>query len=91
MQPHKVVSQTGWLAARKAHLATEKKFTAARDELSRRRDGGGLRHRDTDWISAAPCGVRYRLPAVDRAWRARRWHMVEASIESLADGVVALP
>src|ERR1035437_10802946 len=43
MQPHKVVSQTEWLAARKAHLATEKKFTAARDELSRQR-------RELPWV-----------------------------------------
>ena len=43
MQPHKVVSQTEWLAARKAHLATEKKFTAARDKMSRQR-------RELPWV-----------------------------------------
>ncbi len=37
MQPHKVVSEQEWLAARKAHLAKEKEFTRARDELSRQR------------------------------------------------------
>jgi predicted dithiol-disulfide oxidoreductase (DUF899 family) len=37
MQPHKIVSQTEWLAARKALLANEKQFTKARDELSRER------------------------------------------------------
>jgi predicted dithiol-disulfide oxidoreductase (DUF899 family) len=37
MQPHKVVSQSEWLEARKAHLAAEKEFTRARDELSRQR------------------------------------------------------
>jgi predicted dithiol-disulfide oxidoreductase (DUF899 family) len=37
MQPHKVVSQTEWLTARKAFLETEKRFTQARDELSRQR------------------------------------------------------
>jgi predicted dithiol-disulfide oxidoreductase (DUF899 family) len=37
MQPHKIVSQAEWLAARKAHLALEKQFTKARDELSRQR------------------------------------------------------
>jgi predicted dithiol-disulfide oxidoreductase (DUF899 family) len=37
MQPHKIVSRDDWLAARKAHLADEKAFTCARDELSRKR------------------------------------------------------
>src|SRR5438552_12502889 len=43
MQPHKIVSETEWIAARKAHLAAEKKFTEARDELSRRR-------RELPWV-----------------------------------------
>ena len=34
---HAIVSQTEWLAARKALLAKEKEFTKARDELSRQR------------------------------------------------------
>ena len=42
MQPHKIVSRDEWLAARKAHLADEKAFTRARDELSRKR-------RDLPW------------------------------------------
>jgi predicted dithiol-disulfide oxidoreductase (DUF899 family) len=37
MEPHKVVSPDEWLAARKAHLATEKEFSKIRDELSRQR------------------------------------------------------
>ena len=37
MQPHKIVSQSEWLAARKAFLEAEKRFTHARDELSRQR------------------------------------------------------
>lgn len=37
MQPHKIVSQEEWLAARKAHLANEKKFTKMRDQLSEER------------------------------------------------------
>lgn len=37
MQPHKIVSQIEWTTARKAFLETEKKFTRARDELSRQR------------------------------------------------------
>jgi predicted dithiol-disulfide oxidoreductase (DUF899 family) len=37
MQPHKIVSHDEWVAARKAHLADEKAFTRARDELSRKR------------------------------------------------------
>ncbi len=37
MQPHKVVSESEWLAARKSLLAREKAFTKARDELSRQR------------------------------------------------------
>jgi predicted dithiol-disulfide oxidoreductase (DUF899 family) len=43
MTPHKVVSQGEWLTARKAHLANEKKFTKARDELSRQR-------RELPWV-----------------------------------------
>jgi predicted dithiol-disulfide oxidoreductase (DUF899 family) len=43
MQQHKVVSEAEWLAARKAHLAAEKEFTRARDELARRR-------RDLPWV-----------------------------------------
>ena len=40
---HKVVSQDEWLNARKQHLADEKAFTKARDELSRKR-------RDLPWV-----------------------------------------
>ena len=43
MQPHKIVSESEWIAARKAHLAAEKKFTEARDELSRQR-------RELPWV-----------------------------------------
>ena len=43
MQPHKIVSQEEWLAARKAHLAKEKEFTKARDALSRQR-------RELPWV-----------------------------------------
>ena len=43
MQPHKIVSESEWVAARKAHLAVEKKFTEARDELSRQR-------RELPWV-----------------------------------------
>jgi predicted dithiol-disulfide oxidoreductase (DUF899 family) len=43
MQPHKIVSRSEWLAARKALLADEKKFTHARDELSRQR-------RELPWV-----------------------------------------
>ena len=43
MQPHKIVSETEWIATRKAHLAAEKKFTEARDELSRQR-------RELPWV-----------------------------------------
>ena len=43
MEPHKVVSQDEWLAARKTHLANEKKFTKARDELSKQR-------RELPWV-----------------------------------------
>jgi predicted dithiol-disulfide oxidoreductase (DUF899 family) len=42
MQPHKIVSRDEWLAARRAHLADEKAFSRARDELSRKR-------RDLPW------------------------------------------
>src|SRR3954469_18739512 len=43
MQPHKIVSEAEWIAARQAHLAVEKKFTEARDELSRQR-------RELPWV-----------------------------------------
>ncbi len=43
MQQHKVVSQSEWLAARKAFLENEKRFTRARDELSRQR-------RELPWV-----------------------------------------
>jgi predicted dithiol-disulfide oxidoreductase (DUF899 family) len=43
MQPHNVVSRAEWLAARKAHLAQEKKFSKARDELARQR-------RELPWV-----------------------------------------
>jgi predicted dithiol-disulfide oxidoreductase (DUF899 family) len=43
MEPHKVVSRSEWLAARKSLLANEKQFTQARDELSRQR-------RELPWI-----------------------------------------
>jgi predicted dithiol-disulfide oxidoreductase (DUF899 family) len=43
MQPHKIVSQDEWLAARKAHLAEEKTFSRARDALSAKR-------RELPWV-----------------------------------------
>src|ERR1700680_4883692 len=43
MQPHKIVSQDEWIAARKAHLAEEKAFSKARDALARKR-------RELPWV-----------------------------------------
>src|ERR1700732_3143245 len=43
MEPHRIVSQNEWLAARKAHLAEEKAFTHARDALSKKR-------RELPWV-----------------------------------------
>src|SRR5258708_6617842 len=43
MEPHRIVSQDEWIAARKAHLADEKAFTRARDALSRKR-------RELPWV-----------------------------------------
>ena len=43
MQPHRIVSEAEWLAARKAYLADEKTFTRARNELSRKR-------RELPWV-----------------------------------------
>jgi len=43
MQPHRIVSQDQWLAARKALLAKEKEHTRARDALSRQR-------RELPWV-----------------------------------------
>src|SRR6202142_796057 len=43
MEPHRIVSQDEWIAARKAHLAEEKAFTRARDALSKKR-------RELPWV-----------------------------------------
>jgi len=43
MEPHRIVSRAEWLEARKAHLANEKRFTKARDELARQR-------RELPWV-----------------------------------------
>ena len=43
MQPHSVVSQQDWIAARKALLIREKELTRARDELARLR-------RELPWV-----------------------------------------
>ena len=43
MDDHRVVSREEWLAARREHLAKEKAFTRARDELSRDR-------RELPWV-----------------------------------------
>src|SRR6202011_4927835 len=43
MEPHHIVSQDEWIAARKAHLAEEKAFTRARDALSKKR-------RELPWV-----------------------------------------
>jgi len=43
MQPHKIVSQDEWIAARKAHLAEEKAFSKARDALAKKR-------RELPWV-----------------------------------------
>src|SRR5580692_10595669 len=43
MEPHRIVSQDEWLAARKAHLAEEKAFSKARDALSKKR-------RELPWV-----------------------------------------
>jgi predicted dithiol-disulfide oxidoreductase (DUF899 family) len=43
MQPHRIVSQDEWLVARKAHLADEKAFSRARDELASKR-------RELPWV-----------------------------------------
>ena len=43
MEPHRIVSQDEWIAARKAHLAEEKAFTRERDALSKKR-------RELPWV-----------------------------------------
>src|SRR5258705_7922004 len=37
MEPHRIVSREEWLTARRAHLAEEKAYAHARDELNRNR------------------------------------------------------
>src|ERR1700761_1740054 len=43
MQPHKIVSEEEWLAARKAHLAREKELTHLQDQLAAER-------RELPWV-----------------------------------------
>ena len=43
MEPHRIVSQDEWLAARKTHLAEEKAFSKARDALAKKR-------RELPWV-----------------------------------------
>ena len=56
MQPHKVVSQDEWLAARKAHLAKEKEFTRARDALSALRRALPWERVTKDYAFEGPAG-----------------------------------
>ncbi|HTP93634.1 MAG TPA: thioredoxin family protein, partial [Xanthobacteraceae bacterium] len=58
MEPHKIVSQDEWLAARKAHLAEEKTFTRARDALSKKRRELPWVKVDKAYIFDTPSGKR---------------------------------
>jgi predicted dithiol-disulfide oxidoreductase (DUF899 family) len=56
MQPHSIVSQEEWLAARKAHLAKEKEFTRLRDELSAERRALPWTRVDKRYVFEGPDG-----------------------------------
>jgi predicted dithiol-disulfide oxidoreductase (DUF899 family) len=58
MQQHKVVSREEWLKARTAHLANEKQFTKARDELSRQRRALPWVKVEKSYVFDAPGGKR---------------------------------
>ena len=55
---HTVVSQSKWLAARKALLAKEREFTHARDELSRQRRALPWTKVDKNYVFETPDGRR---------------------------------
>ncbi len=56
MQNHKIVSREEWLKARREHLAKEKEFTRARDELSKARRALPWVKVDKDYIFDGPGG-----------------------------------
>src|SRR5262249_62422412 len=56
MARHKVVSRKQWLAARKALLVKEKKFTESRDRLSRERRELPWVKVDKDYVFEGPNG-----------------------------------
>ncbi len=56
MEPHTIVSHDDWIAARKAHLADEKAFTRARDELSRKRRALPWEKVGKDYVFDGPGG-----------------------------------
>ena len=58
MEPHRIVSQDEWLAARKAHLAEEKAFTRARDALSKKRRELPWVKLDKNYVFDAPSGKK---------------------------------
>lgn len=60
--PHAVVSQSEWLAARRALLAKEKEVTRQRDELSRQRRALPWVKVDTNYVFEGPRG---RMPLLD--------------------------
>src|SRR5688572_31043627 len=58
MQPHKIVSEPEWLAARKALLAKEKELTRARDQLSAERRALPWVKVDKSYVFDTPDGRR---------------------------------
>jgi predicted dithiol-disulfide oxidoreductase (DUF899 family) len=55
---HEIVSHDAWVVARKQHLAAEKAFTKARDELSRQRRALPWVKIDTEYVFETPTGPR---------------------------------
>ncbi len=56
MPTHKVVSHDEWIAARKAHLAEEKKFSKARDALAKKRRELPWEKVDKNYVFEGPNG-----------------------------------
>lgn len=63
---HQIVSQDEWLKARKEHLAAEKAFTKARDELSRQRRELPWVKIDKNYVFDTPQGKKTLAELFDR-------------------------
>ncbi len=76
MPSHDVVSREEWLAARKAHLAKEKEFTHARDELSRQRRALPWVKVEADYLFEGPAGKESLLDLFDGSEQLLVYHFM---------------